>query len=171
VRRLLDFARQREVMRVRADINEIVDDVVTLTKHLLLTSSVELRLQLSPELPWVLIDRNQIKQVVINLVNNALYAMPQGGVLSIQTDTVVRHGVSYLALAVRDNGIGIQPENLGRIFEPFFTTRGDKGGTGLGLSVTYGIITEHGGVIEVESQFNAGSAFTVLFPLEPLHES
>jgi signal transduction histidine kinase len=171
VRRLLDFARQREVMRVRADINEIVDDVVTLTKHLLLTSSVELRLQLSPELPWVLIDRNQIKQVVINLVNNALYAMPQGGVLSIQTQTVARHGVSYLALVVRDNGIGIHPENLGRIFEPFFTTRGDKGGTGLGLSVTYGIVTEHGGVIEVESQFNAGSAFTVLFPLEPLHES
>lgn len=171
VRRLLDFARQREVIRVRADINEIVDDVVTLTKHLLLTSGVELRLQLTPDLPWVLIDRNQIKQVVINLVNNALYAMPQGGILAIQTLLAQRHGGSFLSLVVRDNGLGISPENLERIFEPFFTTRGDKGGTGLGLSVTYGIITEHGGVIEVESRLNAGSAFTVLFPLEPKYES
>lgn len=168
VRRLLDFARQREVLRTRADINEIVADVVVLTKHLLLTSGVELDLSLTPELPWVFIDRNQIKQVLINLVNNALYAMPQGGALSIQTAVQPRHGEAFVALTVRDNGIGISPENLERIFEPFFTTRGDQGGTGLGLSVTYGIVTEHGGVIEVESRVNHGAAFTVLFPLEQL---
>jgi signal transduction histidine kinase len=166
VRRLLDFARQREVLRVRADINEIVDDVVTLTKHLLLTSGVELSLKLCKEMPWASIDRNQIKQVLINLVNNALYAMPQGGILSIETGQQQRHGKPFLLLIVRDNGVGISAEDLERIFEPFYTTRGEHGGTGLGLSVTYGIITEHGGTIEVESQVNAGSTFTVLFPLE-----
>jgi signal transduction histidine kinase len=166
VRRLLDFARQREVIRTRGDINEIVDDVVVLTKHLLLTSGVELRLRLTHDLPWILIDRNQIKQVLINLVNNALYAMPHGGALVIDTWMQERHGASFVALSVRDTGEGISPENLDRIFEPFFTTRGDQGGTGLGLSVTYGIVTEHGGVIEVESQLNSGSSFTVLFPLE-----
>ena len=166
IRRLLDFARQREVLRTRADINEIVDDVVALTKHLLLTSGVELRLKLSENLPWVFIDRNQIKQVLINLINNALYAMPQGGALVVETCLQTRHGASFLALAVRDSGIGISPEDLERIFEPFFTPRGDQGGTGLGLSVTYGIVTEHGGTIEVESRMNSGSAFTVLFPME-----
>lgn len=166
IRRLLDFSRQREVMRVRADLNEIVDDVVMLTKHLLLTSQVELNLNLTQDLPWAFIDRNQIKQVLLNLVNNALYAMPQGGLMTIETGLQTRHGVSFLALAVRDNGIGISPENFERIFEPFFTTRGDQGGTGLGLSVTYGIVTEHGGAIEVESRLNNGAAFTVLFPMD-----
>ncbi len=165
VRRLLDFARQREAVRIRADLNEIVDDVVALTKHLLLTSGVELRLNLEPGLPWALIDRNQIKQVLINLVNNALYAMPGGGVLAIETRQSTRHGAPFLALSVRDSGVGISAENLERIFEPFFTTRGDQGGTGLGLSVTYGIVTEHGGTIEVESRENEGSVFTVLFPM------
>lgn len=166
VRRLLDFARQREVVRTRGDINEIVDDVVVLTKHLLLTSGVELRMKLKPGLPWVLIDRNQIKQVLLNLVNNALYAMPNGGMMAIETWEQERHGAPFVALAVRDSGEGISPQNLERIFEPFFTTRGDQGGTGLGLSVTYGIVTEHGGVIEVESQVNSGSSFLVYFPLQ-----
>jgi signal transduction histidine kinase len=166
VRRLLDFARQREPVRVRADLNEIVDDVVTLTKHLLLTSGVDLRLNLSPSLPWILIDRNQIKQILINLVNNSLYAMPDGGILSIETGQQARHGRFFACIIVRDNGVGISAENLERIFEPFYTTRGESGGTGLGLSVTYGIITEHDGSIEVESGVNLGSTFTVLLPME-----
>lgn len=166
VRRLLDFARQREPVRVRADLNEIVDDVVTLTRHLLLTSGVDLRLNLSPSLPWILIDRNQIKQVLINLVNNSLYAMPDGGILSIETDQQARHGRSFACVIVRDSGVGISAENLERIFEPFYTTRGEHGGTGLGLSVTYGIVTEHDGSIEVESGVNLGSTFTVLLPME-----
>jgi signal transduction histidine kinase len=166
VRRLLDFARQREVVRTRADLNEIVDDVVVLTKHLLLTSGVELRLNLASDIPWAFIDRNQIKQVLINLINNAMYAMPTGGILVIETGQQARHGKSFLSISVRDTGVGISSQDLDRIFEPFFTTRGDQGGTGLGLSVTYGIVTEHGGSIEVESQVNSGSVFTVLFPME-----
>ncbi len=166
VRRLLDFARQGETSRVKADINEIVDDVTMLTKHLMYTSHVEPEIRLGAGLPWVLVDRNQIKQVVINLVNNALYAMPTGGRLVVETAEQMRYNTPWITLTVRDTGMGIPPENLQRIFEPFFTTRADQGGTGLGLSVTYGIVTDHAGMIEVESAVGQGSTFTVWLPLE-----
>jgi signal transduction histidine kinase len=166
VRRLLDFARQTETMRVKADINEIVDDVLMLTRHLMLTSNVKLGTHLGENLKWALVDRNQIKQVVINLVNNALYAMPDGGLIVVETAEQSRYGRLWLTLSIRDSGVGIPSENLERIFEPFFTTRGDHGGTGLGLSVTYGIVTDHGGMIEVESQLLVGSTFVVWLPLD-----
>jgi len=166
VRRLLDFARQADSVRVKADINEIVDDVLMLTKHLMQTSNVKSEIRLGENLSWVSVDRNQIKQVVINLVNNALYAMPMGGRIVVETQEQVRYGRKWLTLLVRDSGVGIPPENLERIFEPFFTTRGDRGGTGLGLSVTYGIVTDHGGMIEVESQLRIGSTFIVWLPLD-----
>jgi len=166
VRRLLDFARQGETSRVKADINEIVDDVMMLTKHLMHTSHVQPEIRLGEKLPWVLVDRNQIKQVVINLVNNALYAMPEGGRLVVETAEQSRYGGQWITMTVRDTGVGISPENLQRIFEPFFTTRSDHGGTGLGLSVTYGIVTDHAGMIEVESAVRQGSTFTVWLPLE-----
>jgi two-component system NtrC family sensor kinase len=137
-----------------------------LTKHLMHTSRVQPVIQLGENLPWVLVDRNQIKQVVINLVNNALYAMPEGGRLVVETAEQARFSRQWVTLTVRDTGVGIPPENLERIFEPFFTTRGDHGGTGLGLSVTYGIVTDHSGMIEVESTVQAGSTFAVWLPLE-----
>jgi len=166
VRRLLDFARQGATSRVKTDINEIVDDVMMLTKHLMHTSHVTPEVRLGGGLPWVLVDRNQIKQVVINLVNNALYAMPGGGRLEVETAEQTRYNSQWITLAVRDTGLGIPAENLQRIFEPFFTTRADHGGTGLGLSVTYGIVTDHAGMIEVESAIQQGSTFTVWLPLE-----
>lgn len=166
VRRLLDFARQAESVRVKADLNEIVEDVFLLTKHLMQTSQVQAEFRLASALPWVTVDRDQIKQVVINLFNNALYAMPDGGRLVIETAEQARYGKQWLTLLIRDTGVGIPAENLERIFEPFFTTRGDRGGTGLGLSVTYGIVTDHAGMIEVESQLLIGSTFTVWLPLE-----
>ncbi len=166
VRRLLDFARQGETLRVRADINEVVGDVIALTKHFLQTSGVRLDVRLGESLPPSRMDRNQIKQVLINLVNNALYAMPNGGTLVLQTSLQERYAARWLRLDVRDTGIGIPAENLGRIFEPFFTTRAEHGGTGLGLSVTYGIITDHQGRIEVESEPGHGATFSVWLPLE-----
>lgn len=168
VRRLLDFARQGEANRVKADINEIVEDVLLLTKHLMRANNVQPVIRLGENLPWALMDRNQIKQVVINLVNNALYAMPEGGQLDVETACQPRYNRRWITLAVRDTGVGISPENLQRIFEPFFTTRGDRGGTGLGLSVAYGIVTDHGGMIEVESEVSVGSCFTVWLPLEEM---
>lgn len=165
VRRLLDFARQAESTRARADLNEVIEDVVELTRHLLKTSGVQLISNLAPELPWASIDRNQMKQVFLNLFHNALQAMPSGGVLKIRTRKIVEDGREWAIASVRDSGDGISPEHRERVFEPFFTTKSDQGGTGLGLSVTYGIVTDHGGRIEVESQPGEGSTFTVWLPL------
>jgi signal transduction histidine kinase len=166
VRRLLDFARQSEKMRVNADINEIVEDVLMLTRHFMQTSNIQLDIHFGENLKWAWLDRNQIKQVVINLVNNALYAMPEGGRLVVETAEQSRYGQLWLTISIKDTGVGIPPEIMGRIFEPFFTTRGDRGGTGLGLSVTYGIVTDHAGMIEFESQVNVGSTFVVWLPLD-----
>jgi signal transduction histidine kinase len=166
VRRLLDFARQSESARVRSDINEIIMDVLALVNHLLRISGIQLFTDLSDGIPWISVDRNQIKQVILNLVHNALHAMPTGGELHITTDRRRRNQREWLAMSLADTGIGIAPENIERVFEPFFTTRSKDGGTGLGLSVTYGIIADHGGLIDVESQVGKGSTFTVWLPVE-----
>jgi signal transduction histidine kinase len=164
VRRLLDFARQSESERARASLNEVVDDVVALSRHLIRTSGVTLKLDLETNLPWVLVDVNQMKQVLLNLIHNALQAMPAGGELVIATESAYRDARDWIIVSVCDTGVGIPKLDQARIFEPFYTTKGNQGGTGLGLSVTYGIITDHGGQIDVESQPGSGSRFTVWLP-------
>ena len=164
VRRLLDFSRRSESERTRIDLNELMDDVLSLTRHLMHTSGVHLEVTLGDNLPWVSVDRNQIKQVFLNLFHNALQAMPTGGNLIIQTGVCQRNGRNWVVTSIADTGTGITPEHRERIFEPFFTTRSGQGGTGLGLSVTYGIISDHGGEIEVDSEIGRGTTFTVLLP-------
>lgn len=165
VRRLLDFARQGERTRAKSDMNEIVSDALALTKHFVHTSGVQLDVVFKKDLPWVSVDSNQMKQVLLNLIHNSLQAMPTGGTLEIKTDAHVKHDREWVTIAIKDNGIGIESRDQEHIFEPFFTTKGGSGGTGLGLSVTYGIVTDHGGTIEVESQPGAGSVFTVWLPV------
>jgi signal transduction histidine kinase len=165
VRRLLDFARQTESVRVRLNLNEVLGDVIELTRHLMKTSGIVYTEDLASELPLVFIDRNQMKQVFLNLFHNALQAMPSGGEFKLQTRKAIHNGRSWVIAAVRDSGEGISPEHKDRLFEPFFTTKASQGGTGLGLSVTYGIVTDHGGRIEVESQPGKGSTFTVWLPI------
>ena len=170
VRRLLDFSRPVENRRIRSDINELVKDVLSLVNHLLRTGGVETVSEYGVDLPWVPVDPGQIKQVLLNLVHNAIQAMPGGGSLRIKTG-LVTNGVGvdkhvWVTVSVADTGEGINSLNMERIFEPFFTTRPAGKGTGLGLSVSYGIVTDHGGYIEVESQVGVGSCFTVFLPLE-----
>ena len=165
VRRLLDFSRQGEHIRASADLNEVVNDVIALTRHLIHTNRVNLIMDLDGALPWVSIDHNQMKQVLLNLIHNALQAMPTGGQLEVSTVSAEREERRWVVMAVKDSGIGITPAEQNRIFEPFLTTKGDRGGTGLGLSVTYGIVTDHGGVIEVSSEPNRGSTFAVWLPI------
>lgn len=166
VRRLLDFSRPSDTVRVRTDINEVVSEVLTLVQHLVRTNGVELRVQLLDDLPWISVDPNQIKQVLLNLVHNALQAMPRGGILSVGTAHVFKDDAEWMTVVVEDNGAGIKPEYLERIFEPFFTTRQVGSGTGLGLSVSFGIINEHGGFIEVDSIPDEGSQFMVWLPVD-----
>jgi signal transduction histidine kinase len=165
VRRLLDFARQSESVRAHASLNEVIEDVVALSRHLIHTSGVELTLDLQSDLPWASMDSNQIKQVLLNLVHNALQAMPNGGAMEIKSASASRNERDWVMVSVRDTGVGISQAEQARIFEPFYTTKGDRGGTGLGLSVTYGIVTDHGGQIDVESQPGIGSKFMVWLPL------
>jgi signal transduction histidine kinase len=165
VRRLLDFSRQGERVRTQSDLNEVVRDVIALTNHLIKTNGVALSLDLNEPLPWVFIDTNQMKQVLLNLIHNALQAMPNGGDLQISTCLVQRDERNWAVMEIRDSGVGITQADQNRIFEPFFTTRGDRGGTGLGLSVSFGIVTDHGGLIEISSEPENGSIFSVWLPI------
>jgi len=165
VRRLLDFARQSESTRARASLNEVIEDVVALSRHLIQISGVELKLDLQADLPWVSMDSNQMKQVLLNLVHNALQAMPEGGVMEIKSESATRNERDWVMVSVQDTGVGIPQMEQARIFEPFYTTKGNQGGTGLGLSVTYGIVTDHGGQIDVISRTGIGSKFMVWLPL------
>lgn len=166
IRRLLDFARQSESVRTRSDVNEIITDVLTLIQHLLHTSGVLLQTKLHEKLPWPSVDRNQIKQVVLNLIHNSMHAMPEGGILIISTAICKHDNREGVNIVIRDTGVGIPSDYVERVFEPFFTTKSKEGGTGLGLSVSYGIIIDHNGDIEVESKVGEGSTFTVWLPTE-----
>ena len=114
----------------------------------------------SPALPLVVADFNQLVQVFINLVVNAVQAMNEGGKLTIHTAT--ENG--WVRMSVSDTGCGIPPENMDKLFTPFFTTKEDVKGVGLGLAVSYGIIERHGGRIEVQSEVGKGSTFTIFLP-------
>lgn len=164
VRRLLDFSRRSESERTRVDLNELMEDVLSLTNHLMHTSGVHVDVSLGRDLPWVSVDRNQMKQVFLNLFHNAIQAMPKGGQLFIRTGTRKREGRNWVTASIKDTGTGITPEHRERIFEPFFTTKSAQGGTGLGLSITYGIVADHGGEIEIESEIGEGTCFIVCLP-------
>jgi len=166
VRRLLDFSRPGEGFRVRSDVNDMVSDVIALIQHLAHTNGVELHIDLGNDLPWIQADQGQIKQVLLNLLHNAMQAMPRGGKLHIQTLSQNRDDLDWVNIRVKDSGEGIPPENMGRIFEPFFTTRPLGKGTGLGLAVSFGIVQDHGGIIDVESTPGQGSVFTIWLPVK-----
>jgi signal transduction histidine kinase len=166
VRRLLDFSRQSEILQVDTDINEIISMVLALVHHLMHTSGIEVRVELWDEIPLIRADPNQMQQVLLNIIHNAIHSMPKGGELVIQSMVEDREGEKWIGIKVKDSGLGISEENLEKIFEPFFTTKPSGEGTGLGLSVSYSIVSEHGGYIEVESEEGEGSDFTVWLPIQ-----
>lgn len=168
VRRLLDFSRQGESLKVLTDINEILGEVLALVHHLARATGVEVRFVPWDDLPPIRMDRGQMKQVVLNLVHNALQAMPHGGTLVLQTNLEIRDDSPWIVLQVVDTGEGIPEDVLPHIFEPFFTTKPMGSGTGLGLSISYNIVSDHGGFMEVNSQLNKGTAFTVWLPVEEI---
>jgi signal transduction histidine kinase len=165
VRRLLDFSRQSGNIRVSVDINELLRDSLQLMEHQLQSSGIQIQMDLT-ELSPVQVNPNQIKQVILNLLQNALQAMPGGGILIISSAAADHSGEPGASFSISDTGEGIPLENQSRIFEPFFTTRTVGEGTGLGLSVSYGIINSHGGQIDVKSAPGHGSCFCVWLPFE-----
>ncbi|NIM93693.1 MAG: HAMP domain-containing protein [Anaerolineales bacterium] len=159
---LLKFARQSTPQLKRQNINETIRTAIRLTDYLARKGRVEVQTELLPDPVNVMYDATQIEQVIVNLIQNAIQAMPDGGILTI---SLTRTGQA-IAIEVKDTGVGIPEEYLNRIFDPFFTTKPEGEGTGLGLSVSYGIVSSHRGRIDVSSIEGVGTTFTVLLPQE-----
>jgi len=162
VSNLLSFSRQTKVERRLFNINDIIRSVVLLVRHKMQLQKITSEENLAEDLPEIEGDENQVQQCLMNLVFNALEAMPGGGKLTLTTSVDKR--ASRVRVAVADTGCGIPPENLSAIFEPFFSTKSKDKGVGLGLSVVYGIIREHRGTIYVDSTVGKGSTFFLTFP-------
>ncbi|MGE5326316.1 MAG: sensor histidine kinase, partial [Deltaproteobacteria bacterium] len=160
VKNLLVFSRAAPMNPGPADLNAILRRASELVRHEVEMASIQLVMDLDPQLPMVHCDAGQIEQAVLALVENALGAMPKGGTLRLASRLVPSTG--DVRLRVQDDGAGIAPEALPRLFEPFFTTR--EGGHGLGLAISRSIVERHKGRIEVESQLGRGSAFTIVLP-------
>jgi two-component system, NtrC family, sensor kinase len=164
VENLLSFARLGEGKSEHSDINECIEDIIKVVKHTLEMRSVELVLAPTENLPLVSGDSRQLQQVFLNLINNSIYAMPAGGTLKVRT--YLERQTRKVVIQVEDDGIGIKEEDMDHIFEPFFTTKPEGEGTGLGLFVSYGIITKYGGTIDCVSHHSStlkprGTTFTV----------
>ncbi len=162
---LLNFSRTSTTEFRDTDLNQVIRDTLSLLEHQFKTAQIEVDLDLAGGLPSINGNPGKLQQVFLNLLLNAKEAMPGGGRLRVAT---LVNG--HVAAIVTDSGSGIAPEHLKRIYDPFFTTKttpkpGDRRGTGLGLSVSYGIIQEHAGKIHVESAIGAGTTFHLEFPL------
>ncbi len=141
-------------------IETVLKDSLFLLRKQCQRQNVKLVERVDTDLPEIMIDVDRIKQVLLNLLNNALDAMPDGGLLTIQVQIVNEE----IQLEVTDTGIGIASDNLPLVFEPFFTNKGQ--GTGLGLAISYNIISEHGGDIKIKSQPGAGTTVKVTLPIK-----
>jgi two-component system, NtrC family, sensor kinase len=162
---LLNFSRTSTTEFRETDLNQVIRDTLSLLEHQFKTAQINVDLELAEELPAINGNPGKLQQVFLNLLLNAKEAMPSGGNLRV---TTLYNG--HVEACVTDSGAGIAPEHLKRIYDPFFTTKtmpkpGDRRGTGLGLSVSYGIIQEHAGKIHVESAVGAGTTFHLEFPL------
>jgi PAS domain S-box-containing protein len=163
LRNLQDFNRPSSGIISPVDIHECIDGVLLFYGKELATRNIEVKKQYDSDMPTFLGIPDQIKQVILNLLNNADEAIPQkGGRIRISTEHTDREIVFHIS----DSGIGIKPEDKDRIFEPFFTTKSAVKGTGLGLSVAYGIIKSHKGRITVESKTNKGTTFSIILPIK-----
>jgi two-component system NtrC family sensor kinase len=169
VKGLLDFSRQTKLDKEPTNINRLIRSVIEAMENQALVKGVKIAFNEGENLPMVTLDRNQIQSVVINLIINALDATEPGDSITIYTATGLsasNSGQRGVEITVADTGCGVPPENLDKLFDPFFSTKEVGQGTGLGLSVSYGIIQRHEGTIRVQSEVGKGTRFFVWLPIE-----
>jgi two-component system NtrC family sensor kinase len=160
LRNMLSFSKPQEEKRRKIDINKLLEDVLLILEKQLWESNIKTKTNLNRELPPITASTNQLRQVILNILANAKDAMPKGGKLTLET--CAENG--YTIIKVKDTGNGIPVGIKDKIFDAFFTTKQNVKGVGLGLSVCYGIIKDHGGDIRVKSKIGTGSTFSILLP-------
>jgi two-component system NtrC family sensor kinase len=169
VKNLLSLTRQPKPRLTPLEVNGVLEELIRLSEPWLHTHKVTMLTSISPHLPFVLGDLTQLQTLILNLISNAIDAMPQGGTLSIKTQHLPPSSASdhggWVQISIADTGIGITEETKKRIFDPFFTTKKVGEGTGLGLSICDKIVKEHSGTLAVESEVGKGSVFNVLLPI------
>jgi signal transduction histidine kinase len=165
VQDLLHFSKPKQPNSTKTEINSVVEKSFKLVHNMLHVSGIDARLNLQEGLPHVFIDEDRIQEVIVNLIINAIEVMSPGGVISLKT--YLEEKGDYVVIEVEDTGEGITAEHLPHIFDPFFTTKGVRG-TGLGLSVSYGIIKNHKGNMKVESKEGVGTTFFIELPVHRL---
>lgn len=164
VKGLLDFSRAERPEFEPLSIGTVIQDTLKLVRNQLTLSGILVEQDIPPDLPPIRGEKKTLQQVFLNLFINAIQAMLDGGSLHIRAHP--SPDGQWMVIDVTDTGVGINPEHLSQIFDPFYTTKQVGRGTGLGLSVTYGIVEKHGGHIEVKSRVGAGATFTVTLPLD-----
>jgi two-component system, NtrC family, sensor kinase len=166
---LLTFSRKTKPELRPEDLNQVIDETVTLIRYQTALQQIKISFAPAQNLKPVMADKSKMKQALLNLCLNAQDAMPQGGTLTITTEN---YGNNEIRVKVKDTGVGIAKEHYSQIFEPFFTTKQKETGAGLGLSVVYGIIKEHCGKIKVDSILGKGTTFTICLPAwKPIKET
>lgn len=166
-RRLLDFSRHMESRIEPVNLEGVIRQIMDFIRKEVDRRHIRVVLEKRGDIPEMLIDRGGLQQIFLNLINNALAALADGGKLEVM---LTRHKEDRVRVTVTDNGHGIPEDDIKRVFEPFFSTRDQTAGTGLGLSVTYGLVMEMGGDIAVRSQIGQGTSFAVTLPLKAAKE-
>jgi len=164
-RNLLDFSRQSEIEIRENDIHEILDKTLTILRHRAGLDEIEIHTDYAAELPFLSCDFKRLQQAFVNILWNAIEAMPEGGTLTVTTN--FDREKDRIEIQVSDTGLGIPEDEVERIFEPFFTSKADGKGVGLGLSVAYGIIRQHQGEIHIQSKVGEGTRFSIQLPPGP----
>jgi two-component system NtrC family sensor kinase len=163
IRGLLDFSRHRNPDKTLCSVNNLLRRCVSLVERQTIFHNIEIVMNLDESDPLVVVDPSQVERVFLNLIINAADAMENSGTLTLVTGR--NPGGKCVEIKVLDTGHGISEENMEKIFDPFFTTKETGHGVGLGLAISYGIVKEHNGAINVESEPGKGTTFIVSFPL------
>lgn len=165
IKGLLSFTRQVPIKAEDKQITPVIEDSLSLVEHLREPKRIQIESKYEANLPLVSIDTNQIRQAFINILSNSIEAMQPEGTINIFVNSIKDEtGLNYLQIIFADNGCGIPEGKIEKVFDPFFTTKENTGNTGLGLSVTKGIIDKHRGKIHIESEFGKGTRVVVTMP-------